>query len=58
MVKIAIAGGSGGMQLRTDDHQTHSYVDYSLLAVANEVLDALLAAGRHEITILSRNVSK
>lgn len=38
MVRIALAGGSGG--------------------VGREILDALLATGKHDITIISRKVSR
>jgi saccharopine dehydrogenase-like NADP-dependent oxidoreductase len=38
MVRIALAGGSGG--------------------VGREIMDALLATGKHEITIISRKVTK
>jgi uncharacterized protein YbjT (DUF2867 family) len=57
MVKIAIAGGSGGKH----------FISLQILdllmfrvkpEVAREVIDALLAAKKHEITVLSRSAQK
>lgn len=55
MVKIAVAGGSGRTALHTEiTTTTHANVP---LEVGQEVIDALVAAKKHEITIFSRNVS-
>jgi hypothetical protein len=55
MVKIAIAGGSGGKEF-------YKLVDATKdltfpLEVASEVIGALLATKKHDITILSTRVS-
>lgn len=55
MVKIAVAGGSGGKT-----HRIIPFIDVDLdphcSELAREILDALIATKKHEITILSRNV--
>jgi hypothetical protein len=64
MVKIAVAGGSGGNETHsslTQDpekiQKTPMLTTLCFTEVAQEVIDALLAAKKHEITILSRTVS-
>jgi hypothetical protein len=56
MVKIAVAGGSGRTALYIQITFPNN-ADFPLTEVAQEVIDALVAAKKHEITILSRNVS-
>lgn len=55
MVKIAVAGGSG----RTPNlvPSTERFSANTTVEVAREVIDALVATKKHEITILSRHVS-
>jgi len=57
MVKIAIAGGSG----RTSPLvyiELPCMTNFNITEVAQEVIDALLVSGKHEIVILSRKVQK
>ena len=57
MVKIAIAGGSG----RTSPLvyiELPCMANFNITEVAQEVIDALLVSGKHEIVILSRKVQK
>jgi hypothetical protein len=55
MVKIAIAGGAGSAFRRTQS-STKLSADV-FIDVGQEIIDALLATGKHEITILTRRVS-
>ena len=55
MVKIAVAGGSGRAALCIQI--TFPIALTFLTEVAREVIDALVAAKKHKITILGRNVS-
>lgn len=53
MVKIAIAGGSGGMFDPTEPpFQTNTGT-----GVGSEIVDALVATNKHEIILLSRKVA-
>jgi hypothetical protein len=54
MVKIAIAGGAGSMLIsRYGRHST----DSSTTDVAQEIIDVLVAENKHEILIMTRQVS-
>lgn len=55
MVKIALAGGSGSKS-QVPLLQPISII-HVLSDVASEVIDALVATGKHDILILTRNVS-
>lgn len=53
MVKIAVAGGSGRTALNT---QTLDQITLTLTTeVGREVIDALVAAKKHEVMILTRS---
>jgi hypothetical protein len=54
MVKIAIAGGSGGMEIYMLIYTIKDLI--SLSEVASVVIGALIATKKHEITILSTRV--
>ena len=56
MVKIAVAGGAGRMSLNTLNTAIN-HADFEPTEVGQEVVDALVAIKRHEIVILSRNVT-
>jgi hypothetical protein len=55
MVKIAVAGGSGRTSLNTLNTAIN-HADFKSTEVGQEVIDALVAARKHDIVILSRNV--
>jgi hypothetical protein len=55
MVKIAVAGGSGRTSLSTQNTAIN-HADFKSTEVGQEVIDALVAARKHNIVILSRNV--
>lgn len=55
MVKIAVAGGSGRATLRIQN--MINCTDFFPAELAQEVIDTLIAANKHQITILTRNAS-
>ena len=55
MVKIAVAGGSGGLSgfhITETRIRTNTYP----IELAREVIDALLATKKHDIIVISRTV--
>jgi hypothetical protein len=56
MVKIAVAGGTGGAVPTFKQNNNLETTLIALTELAREVVDALVAARKHEITILTRRV--
>jgi hypothetical protein len=56
MVKIAVAGGTGGAVPTLKQNNNLEITLTVRTELAREVVDALVASKKHEITILTRNV--
>lgn len=57
MVKIAVAGGSGGKALH-GLYLCSIVLAHTLSEVAREIVDALVASKNHEIILLTRKVAE